>query len=74
VINSGERGERGHKKTVRQAATIADKILRGVPAGSIPVVSAENYLQIEYNATVGMGLNLSEGLLASFYMIIPKYF
>jgi putative ABC transport system substrate-binding protein len=47
-----------------QAAVLADKILRGTPAGTIPVVSAEARLTINYNAIQKMGLNISEGLLA----------
>jgi putative ABC transport system substrate-binding protein len=51
-------------KTGQQAAVLADKILRGMPAGSIPVVSSESYFEINYNATQYFGLNISEGLLA----------
>jgi putative ABC transport system substrate-binding protein len=48
----------------RQAAPLADKILKGTPAGSIPVVSAENYLQINYREAQKLGLTVPEGLLA----------
>ncbi len=51
-------------KTGQQAALLADKILRGMPAGSIPVVSSESYFEINYNAAQYFGLNISEGLLA----------
>jgi putative ABC transport system substrate-binding protein len=47
----------------KQAAVMADKILRGIPAGTIPVVSAENYIQINYRAIQKLGLNVSESLL-----------
>jgi len=47
-----------------QAAFIADKIFRGAHAGDIPVVSAENYVQINYGAAQKLGLNVSEGLLS----------
>jgi putative ABC transport system substrate-binding protein len=48
----------------KQAAYLADKILMGVKAGTIPVVSAENFLQINYKEAKKFGLNLSEGLLS----------
>ncbi len=47
----------------RQAAFIADKILRGTAAGTIPVVTAENFLTINYAAAVKLGLQVGEGLL-----------
>lgn len=37
-------------ETGKQAACLADKILKGTPAGTIPVVSADSYLQINYDA------------------------
>jgi len=49
----------------KQAAPLADKILSGKPAGSIPVVSSENYFQLDYSEAERLGLNLSEGLVAS---------
>jgi putative ABC transport system substrate-binding protein len=47
----------------RQAAFIADKILRGAAPGTIPVVTAENFLTINYAAALKLGLKISEGLL-----------
>jgi putative ABC transport system substrate-binding protein len=47
-----------------QAAVMADKIFRGTPAGVIPVVSAENYFQINYRAAQELGLKVSEGILS----------
>jgi putative ABC transport system substrate-binding protein len=47
----------------RQAATLADKIFKGTKAGSIPVVSAENFIQINYKEIRRNGLNASTGLL-----------
>jgi putative ABC transport system substrate-binding protein len=47
----------------RQAAVLADKIFRGEPAGTIPVVTAENYFQLSYRAARNQGLNVSEVLL-----------
>jgi putative ABC transport system substrate-binding protein len=54
----------------RQAAVLADKILKGIPAGSIPVVSAENFLQINYKAARRLGLKVPEGLLSQANEII----
>ena len=48
---------------VKLAAILGDKILKGIPAGTIPVVSAETWLQINYKATQKLGLNVSESLL-----------
>ena len=48
----------------RQAAVLADKILRGTLAGTIPVVSAEGYLTINYRAAKKQGIQVSEGLLS----------
>jgi putative ABC transport system substrate-binding protein len=50
-------------KTGQQAAILADKILRGTPAGTIPVVSSESYFEINYKAARELGLKMSEGLL-----------
>ncbi len=48
----------------RQAAFLADKILKGTSAGTIPVVSAEGYFQFNYKAAQKLGLNVPEGLLS----------
>ncbi len=48
----------------KQAAYLADKILKGTPAGTIPVISAENYLTINYRAAQKLGLHVPEGLLS----------
>jgi putative tryptophan/tyrosine transport system substrate-binding protein len=47
----------------KQAAFLTDKILRGVPAGTIPVVSAEPYFQLNYKAAKELGLTVPRGLL-----------
>jgi putative ABC transport system substrate-binding protein len=47
-----------------QAAVLADKIFRGTPAGEIPVVTAENYFQLNYRQAQQLGLPVSEGLLS----------
>ncbi|MBN1584529.1 MAG: ABC transporter substrate-binding protein [Anaerolineae bacterium] len=46
------------------AAPLADKVLKGTPAGTIPVVSPENFIQIDYKAAQAMGLTVPESLLA----------
>ena len=53
-----------HAATGGQAAVLADKILKGVPAGTIMVVSADSFLQINYRAAQKLGLNVSEKLLS----------
>jgi putative ABC transport system substrate-binding protein len=47
------------------AAPLADKILKGTPAGSIPVVTPEAHLLINYKLAQELGLNVSQSLLAS---------
>jgi putative ABC transport system substrate-binding protein len=47
-----------------QAATVADKVLKGTPAGAIPVVSPESYLKIYYTQAKALGLDAPEGLLS----------
>jgi len=54
----------------REAALLADKILRGIPAGTIPVVSAENYIEINYLEAQRLGLKVNEGLLSIAHRII----
>jgi putative ABC transport system substrate-binding protein len=46
------------------AAPLADKIFRGTPPGEIPVVSADNFIQINYKAAQAMGLMVPDGLLS----------
>ncbi|MCS7177768.1 MAG: ABC transporter substrate-binding protein [Anaerolineae bacterium] len=48
----------------RLAAFLADKILRGTPAGTLPVVSPEPYLRINYRRALELGLLVPESLLA----------
>jgi putative ABC transport system substrate-binding protein len=45
-------------------AILADKILKGVPAGTIPVVTPEVHLQINYKVAKELGLTVPEGLLS----------
>ena len=48
----------------RQAAPLADKILKGTRAGTIPVVSADTFLRINYTVAQELGLSVDEGLLS----------
>ena len=45
------------------AAPLADKVLKGTPAGTIPVVTADNDLRINYKLIQKLGLTVSEGLM-----------
>ncbi|MCA9960001.1 MAG: ABC transporter substrate-binding protein [Anaerolineales bacterium] len=45
------------------AAPLADKIFQDIPAGSIPVISAEMFMQIDYGMAQKMGLEIPEELL-----------
>lgn len=48
----------------RQAAVLADKILKGMPPGKIPVVSADEFFQLNYRAAEKLGIKVGEGLLS----------
>jgi putative tryptophan/tyrosine transport system substrate-binding protein len=51
-------------KTVgEQAALLADKVLKGTVAGTIPVTTADGYFLINYKAAQELGVNVPEGLL-----------
>jgi ABC-type uncharacterized transport system substrate-binding protein len=50
-------------KVGEQTAPLADKIFKGIPVGTIPVVSAESFLQIDYKAAQKQGITVPEGLL-----------
>jgi putative ABC transport system substrate-binding protein len=49
--------------TGAQAALLADKIFRGTPAGTIPVVTSESSFQINYKAAQALGVTIPDGLL-----------
>jgi putative ABC transport system substrate-binding protein len=59
-----------HFKTGEQAAPLADKILKGTPAGTIPVVSSESYLKINYKVAQDLGVTVPESLLAQAVEVI----
>lgn len=47
----------------QQAAFLADKVLHSTPAGSIPVLSVESRIHIDYRMAEELGLTIPEGLL-----------
>jgi putative ABC transport system substrate-binding protein len=54
------------------AAVLADKILKGTPAGTIPVISSESYLEIDYEAAQRIGVSMPEGLLSRADRIVRR--
>jgi putative tryptophan/tyrosine transport system substrate-binding protein len=50
-------------KSGKQSAYLADKILKGSPAGTIPVLTLENSLKINYKAVQKMGWRINENIL-----------
>ena len=54
----------------KAAAPLADKVFKGTPAGTIPVVSADPFLHIDYKVAQEFGLTVPEGLLKQADMII----
>jgi len=54
----------------RKAAFLVDKVLSGSPAGSIPIVTADNYLILNIKDAGRYGLRLSESLLGRANKII----
>jgi ABC-type uncharacterized transport system substrate-binding protein len=52
------------------AAQQVDKILKGIPVGTIPVLSAESYFLLNYKAAQAQGLTVPEGLLQQANQII----
>lgn len=53
-----------------QAAFLADKVLKGADPGTLPVLSAEIFIQINYRMIQELGLNINEGLLSQAHEII----
>ena len=47
----------------QQAALLADKILRGTPAGTIPVSTSDSYFQINYKTAQALGVTVPQNLL-----------
>jgi len=52
------------RKAGEHAAVLADKILKGTPAGTIPVISSESYLEVNYEVAQRLGVSVPEGLLS----------
>ena len=57
-------------ETVQLAATLIDKVLKGTPAGTIPVATPESHLIINYKVIKELGLPVSDGLLSRARTII----
>ncbi|MFH1195097.1 MAG: ABC transporter substrate-binding protein [bacterium] len=55
-----------------QAALLVHKVLTGTPPGTIPVISAENNLQISYEAADRIGIKIPDGILKQANKIIQK--
>jgi putative tryptophan/tyrosine transport system substrate-binding protein len=47
----------------QQSAILADKIFKGTPAGTIPVLTSEGYFQINLKAAQALGVTVPEGLI-----------
>jgi len=56
--------------TGKKAAVLADKILKGEKVGTIPVVSDESFVQIDYREAQKRGFNIPEELLSQATQII----
>jgi putative tryptophan/tyrosine transport system substrate-binding protein len=50
-------------ESAKASAVLADKIFKGIPAGTIPVLSAEPFLNINYKVAQEFGLTVPDGLL-----------
>ena len=50
-------------ETGEMAALLANKIFKGIPAGTIPVFTADSRLRINYRLALESGLMIDEGLL-----------
>ncbi|MBN2368662.1 ABC transporter substrate-binding protein [Candidatus Woesearchaeota archaeon] len=53
----------GVKKSGMDSAFLADKIFKGIPAGTIPVISSSSFFQLDYLAAQQYGLNISSSLI-----------
>jgi ABC-type uncharacterized transport system substrate-binding protein len=50
-------------QTGKLAAPLADKVLNGARAGTIPSVTPDNFIQINFKLAQELGLSVPEGLL-----------
>ncbi len=54
----------------REAAFLADKIFKGTPAGTIPVITAEHVFILNYRQAKKLNLNITENLLGQAEKVI----
>lgn len=54
----------------QEGAVLADKVLKGAKAGTVPVTSSEIFLQINYKMLQQLGVSVNEGLLSQAHEII----
>ena len=54
----------------QQAAPLSDEILKGTPAGSIPVLTAQTFLTINLKVATKMGIKVSEDILSQANVIV----
>lgn len=54
----------------RSAAMLADKVLKGIPAGTLPVVTPDSQLVINYTSAQQLGIAIPEGLLSQASQIV----
>jgi putative ABC transport system substrate-binding protein len=52
------------------AASLANQIFKGIAAGTIPVISPESHVHINYKVAQEMGLTVPEGILSQAEEII----
>jgi putative ABC transport system substrate-binding protein len=45
------------------AAPLADKVLKGTPAGTIPAISPEHFIQVNYKMAQKFGLTVPDGII-----------
>jgi len=61
-----------HREIGRQAARLADQVLRGIPPGDLPVEAAENILAINLATARSIGLTVSDAVLACAGFIVRE--
>lgn len=54
----------------RQAARMADQVLRGVPPGSLPIETADFFLSLNLAAAQAIGLDLSDSVLRQARLVV----
>lgn len=59
-----------HKEIGAQAARLADQILRGIPAGDLPVEMAENRLAIHLGTAADLGLEIPNDIMSHAEILI----